>query len=41
MSELHNDKPPVFKSWVAWYSLVLGALLLQVVLYLVITKIFS
>jgi hypothetical protein len=41
MSELHNDKPPVFRSWTAWYILVLGALLLQVVLYLVMTKIFS
>lgn len=41
MSELQNEKPPLFKSWTSWYALVIGALILQVIVYLFITMIFS
>lgn len=33
-----NDKPPLFRSWRYWYLLVLGFLLLQVVLYTLLTQ---
>jgi hypothetical protein len=36
-----EDKPPLFKSWPAWYRLVLGAMLVQVILYFLITQSFS
>ncbi len=32
-----DDKPPVFKSWRTWYLLVLGALFIQIILYLWLT----
>lgn len=34
-------EPPVFKKWSHWYALLIGALLLQVVLYLWLTLSFS
>ncbi len=36
-----NDKPPVFKTWAAWYMLVLIFLVLQIVLFIYFTKYFS
>lgn len=41
MSELHNEKPPIFERWVSWYVLILAALVIQVIVYLFITKLFS
>lgn len=41
MSELQNEKPPLFKSWNFWYAIVLGAMLIQVLIYLLITLAFS
>lgn len=37
MSELNDERPPVFKRWRTWYALVLGALIIQIIIYLVIT----
>ncbi|HTN07708.1 hypothetical protein [Agriterribacter sp.] len=39
--EQSNERPPVFKSWNAWYFIVAGALLLLIVLFTYFTKIFS
>ena len=36
-----EEKPPVFTSWRAWYWLVLGVMLAQVIIYFLITKSFS
>jgi hypothetical protein len=36
-----DDKPPLFRSWKAWYLLVAGFLLLQVIFYSLFTKFFS
>lgn len=36
-----EEKPPVFTSWRTWYWLVLGVMLVQVVIYFIITKSFS
>jgi hypothetical protein len=36
-----NEKPPVFPSWRGWYTLVLGVLLVQIILYYLITQSFS
>ena len=38
----HDDsKPPVFNSWQGWYTLVIGVLLIQIVLYYSLTRLFS
>lgn len=36
-----DQKPPLFNSWSGWYWVVLGAMLLQVVLYAWLTVSFS
>ncbi len=36
-----EEKPPVFSSWRAWYALVLGAMIAQVVFYFIIANSFS
>ncbi len=36
-----NEIPPVFGSWKKWYGLVLGFLLIQIVLYFLITRYFA
>jgi hypothetical protein len=36
-----DDKPPLFKSWNAWYILVVAFLLLQIILFSLFTKTFS
>jgi len=36
-----DEQPPVFKNWSGWYALLLGALLIQIVLYLWLTLSFS
>lgn len=41
MSELQNEKPPIFKSWTTWYALVIGVMVFQVIIYLIVTRIFS
>jgi len=35
------EKPPVFSTWKGWYLLVLGVLIVQIILYRVITVAFS
>ncbi len=39
--EEHNDKPPVFRSWAAWYWLVALFLIVQIVLFVFFTNYFS
>jgi hypothetical protein len=36
-----DQKPPLFKSWKSWYIIVLGVLVVQFILYVIITKTFS
>ncbi len=38
---MSEEKPPLFQSWSAWYKLVLAVMLVQVILYFIITKSFS
>ncbi|HEY9006076.1 hypothetical protein [Ohtaekwangia sp.] len=35
------DKPPVFKTWQHWYWLVIGAMIVQIILYYWITRTFA
>lgn len=39
--ETGEPKPPVFGSWKGWYWLVLLTMLVQVMIYLIITQSFS
>lgn len=32
-----SENPPVFKKWSHWYALLLGALMVQIILYLWLT----
>jgi len=32
-----QDRPPVFKTWIGWYALVLGFLLLEIIIFLILT----
>lgn len=36
-----SDKPPLFKSWTGWYVLVLAILVVQIIIYRLITLAFS
>ncbi|WP_262899472.1 hypothetical protein [Chryseosolibacter histidini] len=36
-----EDKPPVFASWRSWYTLVLGVLVIQMLLYYWLTRSFA
>jgi hypothetical protein len=36
-----NEKPPLFKSWSGWYTLVLSALVIQILVYYLITRAFA
>lgn len=36
-----DEKPPVFKTWSAWYGLIFIFLVLQIVLFVYFTKYFS
>lgn len=36
-----NENPPVFNSWIKWYSFVLGFLVLQIIIYFFITAAFK
>jgi hypothetical protein len=38
---MSEDQPPLFRSWNSWYKLVLAIMLIQVVVYFLITKSFS
>lgn len=38
---MESDKPPVFGSWITWYALVLGVLVVQIVLYRLLTVAYS
>jgi hypothetical protein len=41
MSEKDATKIPVFKSWKKWYLLVLAVLIVQLIVYFVITNLFA
>jgi len=41
MRLLPDEKPPFFKSWNAWYILVIGFLILLIILFHLFTKHFS
>jgi len=41
MSLSPDEKPPFFKSWNAWYALVIGFLGLLIILFYFFTKHFS
>jgi len=41
MTEQHNDKPPLFKSWSYWYVSVIVFLLVLIILFSLFTKRFS
>ena len=36
-----EERPPVFKSWTAWYLIVIGVLVLLIILFIYFTKYFS
>jgi len=36
-----QEKPPVFESWNSWYVLVLGVMIVQVILFFILTRSFS
>ncbi len=39
--DAHESKPPVFRRWSAWYWLVTGVMIAQLIIYLIITFSFS
>jgi hypothetical protein len=41
MTEFQNDKPPLFKTWTAWYIVVIGFLVLLIFLFDLFTKKFA
>jgi len=41
MIDDQKDKVPLFKSWTSWYVVVLGFLILLIVLFYLLTKIFA
>jgi hypothetical protein len=41
METSDNEQPPLFQKWSAWYWVVLGVLIFQVVLYSIITYAFA
>ena len=41
MKEWENDKPPLFKSWTAWYVMVILFLVLLIFLFNLFTKKFA
>ena len=38
---MNSDKPPIFKSWTAWYILVIGFLVFLIIVFLFFTKYFA
>ncbi len=36
-----TEKPPLFKSWTGWYVLILSVLVVQIILYQILTLAFS
>jgi hypothetical protein len=39
MSE--SEKPPIFKSWTGWYILILSVMVVQIIVYRILTVAFS
>jgi hypothetical protein len=37
---VEHDRPPVFKQWKGWYWLVLSVLVIQIIIYTLITNSF-
>jgi hypothetical protein len=38
---MSDQKPPIFKSWSSWYWLVLAVMAAQVLIFFLVTRIFS
>jgi hypothetical protein len=36
-----GEKPPVFKAWSGWYALILTVLVLQIIVYYLLTVAFA
>lgn len=36
-----NERPPLFGSWAAWYRLLVGALVVQIIVYYLLSERFS
>ena len=36
-----EEKPPLFNSWNSWYALVIALIILQIVFFAQLTKLFS
>jgi len=36
-----EQKPPLFKNWSSWYWIVLGVMLMQVILFSWLTRLFT
>ena len=41
MNQSQNDKPPLFKTWTAWYIVVISFLVLLIFLFDLFTKKFA
>ncbi|CAN5342823.1 hypothetical protein BH10BAC4_BH10BAC4_24320 [soil metagenome] len=41
MESTENEKPPVFRKWSSWYWLVMIVMIIQVIIYSLITFSFS
>jgi len=41
MTEESEERPPVFHSWKGWYGVVISVLVLQLLLYFLITTTFA
>ena len=37
MTDSAQDHPPILKTWTAWYALVLGFLLFEIIIFLILT----
>lgn len=41
MTMSDTEKPPLFNSWTGWYVLILAALVIQIILYRLLTVAFA
>ncbi len=39
-NDVQEDLPPIFKNWISWYSIVIAALVIELILFYIITKVF-
>jgi hypothetical protein len=38
---IESEKPPIFKSWTGWYILILSVMVVQIIVYRILTVAFS